>query len=330
LLLAAGWGVFRLVDERWRWSRFMSALRSRPGIVVTAVDEQDGRRHVYGLRDPYAIEPLELLRAAGIRPEAVVFQWEALQSSHPEYARRRIEVVFSPPASVRLSFTGGVLKAGGAARSPWIADARRLAKALPWIDAYDETGLVDIDERLQPPPGARLTLNGQILHASGTASRRWIEEARAAAADIPGIAAYRDSELVAAEPQELDQLKRKIESAVFRFEPGRHDPAPGQEPALRDLEQTALDLAALAKELDQPLGIEIVGHSDNSGPKDLNMRISFERAQNIRGRLVDAGFPEEYLRVQAAGSRQPLYPGATAHERALNRRVTFEVSLSDP
>jgi OOP family OmpA-OmpF porin len=328
LLLAAGWGGFRLVDDRWRWSHFMSELRARPGIVVTAVEEKGGRRHVYGLRDPYAPEPLELLGPTGIRPESVVFHWEALQSSHPEYARRRVEAVFSPPPTVRLTFADGVLKAEGAARSPWIADARRLAKALPGIDTYDEAGLVDIDERLHPPPGARLALDGRILHASGNAPSRWIAEARAAAPAIPGIAAYRDGELVATESRELDQLKLKIESAVFFFEPGRRDPAPGQGPVLRDLEQAALQLAALAKELDQPLGIEIVGHSDSSGTKDLNMRISYDRAQYMRDRLVSAGVPEGRLKVRAAGSSQPLNPGAAKQDRAVNRRVTFEVNLS--
>jgi OOP family OmpA-OmpF porin len=328
LLLAAGWGVFRMVDDRWRWSRFMTELHARPGIVVTAVDEQDGRRHVYGLRDPYAPEPLELLGAAGIRPEAVVFHWEALQSSHPEYARRRIEAVFSPPPTVHLTFADGVLKAEGAARSAWIADARRLAKALPWIDDYDERGLVDIDHRLQPPPGARLELDGRTLKASGSAPNRWIAEARAAAPAIPGIAAYRDGELVAAEPQELDKLKRRIESAVFFFEPGSRDPAPGQEPVLRDLEQAALRLILLARELDRPVGIQITGHSDRSGSPDLNLRISYDRAQTIRDRLASAGVPEGRLKVRAAGSSRPLNPGAAKQDRAVNRRVTFEVNLS--
>jgi OOP family OmpA-OmpF porin len=229
---------------------------------------------------------------------------------------------------VRLTFADGVLKAEGAARSPWIADARRLVKALPWIDAYDETGLVDIEQRLHPPPSARLALDGRILHASGSAPSRWIAEARAAAPAIPGIAAYRDGELVATEPRELDQLKLKIESAVFFFEPGRRDPAPGQGPVLRDLEQAALQLASLAKELGQPLHIEIVGHSDSSGTKDLNMRISYDRAQTMRDRLVFAGVPEGRLTVRAAGSSRPLNPGAAKQDRAVNRRVSFEVNLS--
>ncbi len=330
LLVAIGWGVFRLADDRWRWSRFVSELRALPGVVVTDVESRSGRFHVYGLRDPYAPQPAEMLSPAGIRPESVVFHWEAFQSAHPEYARRRIEAVFSPPATVRLIFADGVLKAEGAARSPWIADARRLAKALAWIDGYDETGLVDIDQRLQPPPGAHLVLAGQILRASGTAPNRWMAAARAAASAIPGITEYRDGELVSSERQELDQLKSKIESAVLRFARGRSDPAPGQEAALQGIEQAALRLAALAKELDQPFRIAIVGHSDSSGLENLNMKICADRAQTLRDRLVSAGIPEGRLTVRAAGSRHPLHPGAAEHERALNRRVTFEVTLLEP
>ena len=308
----------------------MSDLRAMPGVVVTESESRDGLRHIYGLRDPYAPQPAEMLEPAGIRPESVVFHWEAFQSSHPEYARRRIEAIFSPPATVRLTFADGVLKAEGAARGPWISDARRLAKAVPWIDAYDEAGLVDIDQRLEPPATVRLTLTGQTLEASGTAPEPWIAKTRAAAAAIPGITEYRDDGLIATGRQDLERLKRKIEAAVFHFAVGRPEPAPGQEAGLQDLERAALQLAATAKETGQPFRIEVVGHSDSSGPADLNLKICRDRAQTLRDRLVSAGMPEGYLTVRAAGSNQPLDQGADDRRRALDRRVTFEVTLLDP
>jgi OOP family OmpA-OmpF porin len=327
LAAAIGWGVFRLADDRWRWSNFMSELRALPGIVVTEVESRGGRRYVYGLRDPYAPQPADMLGPAGIPPDSVNFHWEAFQSAHPEYARRRIEAVFNPPATLRLTFADGVLKAEGAARSSWIADARRLVNALPWISAYDETGLVDIDERLNPPPGVRLELDGRTLHASGIAPNSWIAAARAAGPDIPGIMEYRDGELLAAERRELDQLKAKIESTVFRFGRGRSEPAPGQEAALLGFEQAAQRLAALARESGLPFRITIVGHSDSSGSDSLNIKICSDRAQALLDRLAFAGVPEEHLTVRAAGSSQPLRHGATEQDRALNRRVTFEVTL---
>lgn len=327
LLAALGWGLFRLAEDRWRWSRFMSALRTLPGVVVTEVESRDGRRHVYGLRDPLAAQPAEMLGPAGIRPEAVDFHWEAFQSSHPDFARRRIEAVFSPPPTVRLTFADRTLKAEGAARGAWVADARRLAKAIPWIDAYDETGLVDIDERLNPPPGARLTLAGPVLQASGSAPSEWIAAARTAAAGIPGITEYRDDGLLADERRELDQLKTKIESTVFRFGRGRSGPLPGQEASLLGLEQAALRLAALAGQLSQPFHIAITGHSDRSGPEDLNLKICFDRAQAIKDRLASVGLPEKRLTVRLAGWSQPLNRETSEEERAVNRRVTFQVEL---
>jgi outer membrane protein OmpA-like peptidoglycan-associated protein len=330
LVAAIGWGVFRLVDDRWRWSRFMGELRALPGVVVMDVESRSGRRHVYGLRDPYAPQPADMLGPAGIRPDSVDFHWEAFQSSHPEYARRRIEAVFSPPATLRLTFADGVLKAEGAARGPWIADARRLVNALSWVSAYDETGLVDIDQRLQPPPGAHLMLAGRILHASGIAPDRWIAGARAAARAIPGITEYRDGGLVSSERREIDQLKSKIESTVIRFARGRSEPAPGQEAALLGLEQAALRLAALAMEMDQPFRIAIAGHSDSSGPEGLNLKICFERAKTLRDRLMSAEVPGERLTVRLAGWSQPLHQGTSEEDRAANRRVTFEVNLSSP
>jgi OOP family OmpA-OmpF porin len=327
LAAAIGWGVFRLADDRWRWSNFMSELRALPGVVVTEVESRDGRRHVYGLRDPYAPQPAEMLGPAGIPPDSVDFHWEAFQSAHPEYARRRIEAVLNPPATLRLTFADGVLRAEGAARSSWIADARRLINALPWISAYDETGLVDIDQRLQPPPGAHLTLDGQSLHASGIAPNRWIADARTAAAGIPGITAYRDDALLADERRELDELKSKIESTVFRFGRGRSGPLRGQEAALLGIEQAALRLVTLAGQLGQPFHIAITGHSDHSGSEDLNLKICFNRAQAIKDRLAAAGVPKKELTVRIAGWSQLLHHGTSEEDRAVNRRVTFEVEL---
>ena len=330
LLLVLGWGLFRLAEDHWRWSRFMAELRSQPGVVVTAVEERAGRRHVYGLRDPYAPEPMELSGSAGIEPESVAFHWEAFQSSHPEYARRRAEAVLSPPATVRLEFSERDLRVEGSARSAWIGDARRLAKALAWLGTYNDTGLVDIDALLQPPATVHLALSGHTLQASGIASSRWISEARATALAIPGISEYQDGGLVAADRQELVRLKRDIESAVLHFGAGRNEPAPGQEAALQGLELATLRLAALAKDLDQPFRIAIVGHSDSRGPEDLNMKICADRAQALRNRLVSAGVPEERLAARAAGSSQPLRQGSSEQDRALNRRVTFEVTLPNP
>jgi outer membrane protein OmpA-like peptidoglycan-associated protein len=305
----------------------MNELRALPGVVVTEVESHGGRRHVYGLRDPYAAEPAQRLAAAGIQPESVDFHWEPFQSSHPEFARRRIDAVFSPPASVRMTFVDRVLKAEGVAHGAWVADARRLAKVMPWIDAYDDTGLVDIDERLQPPPGTRLLLSGPILQASGTATRRWMAEARKAVRDISGITEYRDQELVPVERQELVPLKSRIESTVLRFGRRQSEPLPGQESVLQDLEQAAGRLAALAKELDQPFRIAITGHSDSRGAESLNLKICTDRAQGLRERLAAVGVPVERLTTHAAGWSHLLNRGDSEEDRAVNRRVTFEVEL---
>jgi outer membrane protein OmpA-like peptidoglycan-associated protein len=98
---------------------------------------------------------------------------------------------------------------------------------------------------------------------------------------------------------------------------------------LRGFEETARQLAEFSAEANQPVRIVVIGHADSSGPEGTNLEIFRTRAQTLMGRLAAAGFPEGRLAVRAAGSRQPLNPADPEHERALNRRVTFEVILPE-
>lgn len=77
--------------------------------------------------------------------------------------------------------------------------------------------------------------------------------------------------------------------------------------------------------------IKISGHTDSFGSADLNLRLSKERAKSIRNYLVDFGGLES-IRVnwEGFGSSQPIVEEITEEDKALNRRVEFEIYRSVP
>ncbi len=69
----------------------------------------------------------------------------------------------------------------------------------------------------------------------------------------------------------------------------------------------------------------IKGHADNTGSDALNDRLSLNRAESVRGFLIQRGIAAERLSVEGLGSSNPVASNATPEGRALNRRVEMEV-----
>lgn len=72
--------------------------------------------------------------------------------------------------------------------------------------------------------------------------------------------------------------------------------------------------------------IVVSGHTDNTGNRTLNQRLSRERAESVRDWMRDTGdVPESCFAVQGYGEGRPIATNDTQEGRALNRRV--EISL---
>lgn len=80
------------------------------------------------------------------------------------------------------------------------------------------------------------------------------------------------------------------------------------------------DQADVSKEL-QSRRILIVGHSDATGPADLNQKLSERRAQTVGKVLVKAGIPATSIYYQGAGSSRPIADNSDLLLRGQNRRV---------
>jgi peptidoglycan-associated lipoprotein len=78
----------------------------------------------------------------------------------------------------------------------------------------------------------------------------------------------------------------------------------------------------------QPNGafIEIEGHTDNAGTKDVNYKLGLERAENVKRYLYEHHqVPLHKINVISYGEDKPVAPNKTRDGRAQNRRVVIKV-----
>ncbi len=68
----------------------------------------------------------------------------------------------------------------------------------------------------------------------------------------------------------------------------------------------------------------ISGHTDNTGSNTTNERLSKERAEAVKVRLVSLGIPESQIKALYYGSSKPVASNDTKEGRAQNRRVEFD------
>jgi len=71
--------------------------------------------------------------------------------------------------------------------------------------------------------------------------------------------------------------------------------------------------------------ISISGHSDKVGSREVNIRISRERADVIAKRLIEIGLPPEALEVASHGMELPLVDTPEGTPEPRNRRVELVV-----
>ena len=86
-------------------------------------------------------------------------------------------------------------------------------------------------------------------------------------------------------------------------------------------------LDKLAKTLTTTPGlvIEIAGHTDNVGDRQLNQALSENRAKIIRNYLIRSGIVESRLRPNGYGHKRPAAPNDSEENKRKNRRVEFVV-----
>jgi OOP family OmpA-OmpF porin len=333
------WISYSLRDQR-RWSNYVDRLRAEPGIVITDTEKRSGKYYVFGLRDPLAADPKEMLKQENIEPESVVFQWEAYRALHPEFTITRARKLLQPPETVNLDLKEGVLYAVGYAPPQWAVEARKLAIAIPGIFQFNEEKLKDhalhpdrllaqAKELLDPPSTVSLKVEDNVLYASGSASHGWIVYARERANSLSGIDRFQEDNLLDLDQRNLSRLKESIEEQSLRFGAKSTRTTSEQRDAMRNLAKKIRQLKHSAEALGKSARIEIIGHTDSSGNERTNLIVSHKRAQHVMSLLVAEGLQAHNFITKGQGSKEPLREERTQGDKEANRRVTFRVILAD-
>lgn len=87
--------------------------------------------------------------------------------------------------------------------------------------------------------------------------------------------------------------------------------------------EPALDKAFKTMQENPTIIVQIVGHTDNTGKRSSNIKLSQRRAESVSKWLVNKGVEPARVSAIGKGPDQPIAPNNTADSRAKNRRIEF-------
>jgi OOP family OmpA-OmpF porin len=194
----------------------------------------------------------------------------------------------------------------------------------PYQGLHPEFVVARATTLLRPPQGVTLDYHDGVLEARGTAPERWLIDSERMAPAIGGVRQF-----TYAGTSPVQQLTQKIEAIAILFPKGQGDPAPEQIARITTATTLMSLLGDALRVHGQTARIEILGHTDNDGSDVENAPLAQARADSVV-RLLSASMPDEVaLEAHGVGSAAPLTAGITEAEKAMNRRVSMLVMVSD-
>jgi OOP family OmpA-OmpF porin len=289
--------------------------------TVLHTDRPEGRSRTPRLVWSFAVLLLLLALAFGVRGH---LRWRALVGDVD--ALPGVVVLDATRSPWRVSIDGfrdplapdpdALLVARG------VAADRLRARWLGFVSTEPEIALERARRVLAAPASVTFELEssdptsqegGATLRAAGTAPAEWLEAAERASPLLPGVARLDLSRVAAGHPDELRAAAEALAARRVLFAVGA---STLDESARREVEAAAralVDLDRLAREAGYRAEVEIVGRTDEAGPRDVNQRLSLARAEAVRDALYAAGVPgDRPLAVRGVGSEAPRADGASA------------------
>jgi OOP family OmpA-OmpF porin len=145
LILGLGIWAFQARSDEQRWTQLLERIGQEPGLVVTSVQEEDTPTIFYGLKDPLAINPEQILSDFGYSSEQVIFRLEPFMDLTPKFMHKRAMIQLPPPSSVEFEFEGTTLVMKGEATHSWVKKAQLLGPLLPGVTRIETGQLVDTE-----------------------------------------------------------------------------------------------------------------------------------------------------------------------------------------
>jgi OmpA-OmpF porin, OOP family len=219
-----------------------------------------------------------------------------------------------PDEATRAAILARVRELYGADRVVDQLGVDKLAAPPNWVDHVRSV----LDPDLKQVTQGQLRIAGNVVEVSGNV----------------------DSEAI--HTQLLGQIATQLNNPTYTVRDGLRVGAPSQQLLDSALAQRTIAFevgnatltAAGAKVLDDLVPIlhqfsgrrfEIVGHTDDSGPRESNVALSAARAEAVKAYLAAKGIPAADIVTSGAGPDRPIAPNNTADGRARKRRIEFRV-----
>ena len=147
--------------------------------------------------------------------------------------------------------------------------------------------------------------------------------ADAAAANARAVGTRVDA-VAAAAAADVAAIRKLVYQVTLSEDQGNFDIG---KTALPDAAKMRLDQVVTSLKTDpKNVYIEIEGHTDNVGGKDLNEKLGMERAEAVKRYLYEQHkIPLHKINVISYGEDKPVAPNNTRQGRAQNRRVVVKV-----
>lgn len=150
-IMGGGWLYYEKRQEaatREKHYAFMQSsaekIATAPGLILLQAKEiSPGHWEYVFQKDAMAPDPAKVLSDMGIARDSYDLRIIPYISYEPAMVAERIKERITPPSSVTMDFSEGVLRLSGTAPMGWILNARQEALALPGVDKVDMSGLTD-------------------------------------------------------------------------------------------------------------------------------------------------------------------------------------------
>lgn len=129
----------------------------------------------------------------------------------------------------------------------------------------------------------------------------------------------------ARELKKIAETKRTQHGIVTKLK-GDITFASGKAEVTSDAKQRISKMAKIIKKYPEDR-LVITGHTDSTGSKDLNSRLSAQRAQAVKDLMVQGGVPSKYIKIVGAADSNPVASNNTLAGRSANRRVEIAITM---
>ena len=112
-------------------------------------------------------------------------------------------------------------------------------------------------------------------------------------------------------PEPVAKIDMTVGPVYFAFDSAKLD----------DIARAVLDANAAALADSKVTSVVVTGYTDATGSDSYNKKLSQQRAESVRGYLVDHGVAADKIALDSEGEADPAAPNNTSAGRAKNRRV---------